>query len=37
MTTSSTKLKSLTENIETIIRGKPQEINAVRQIMNIFG
>ena len=29
MTTSSTKLKSLTENIETIIRGKPQEIKYV--------
>ena len=29
MTTSSNKLKSLTENIETIIRGKPQEIKYV--------
>ncbi len=29
MTTSSAKLKSLTENIETIIRGKPQEIKYV--------
>ena len=29
MTNSSAKLKSLTENIETIIRGKPQEIKYV--------
>ncbi len=29
MTTNATKLKALTENIETIIRGKPQEIKYV--------
>lgn len=29
MTTSATKLKALTENIETIIRGKPQEVKYV--------
>jgi MoxR-like ATPase len=29
MTTNATKLKSLTENIETIIRGKPQEVKYV--------
>ncbi|MCA6434135.1 MAG: MoxR family ATPase [Cytophagales bacterium] len=29
MTTNATKLKALTENIETIIRGKPQEVKYV--------
>ena len=29
MNDSTTKLKSLTDNIETIIRGKPQEIKYV--------
>lgn len=29
MTSSTTKLKSLTDNIETIIRGKPQEVKYV--------